>query len=472
VDYNSNTDKIASLESQLNALLDAETLLKVRSMKLFSCLNSEKPTPIFLSLARSSNAGTNLSCICKDDGSTYNTPESKTEGIVSYYENIYRKPTSDLTNYSGCIENFLGQDIVTHPIISNSRLTNDERILLDSPLTIDELDTSIEKCNMRSAPGIDGFSNAFIKKYWQFFRLPLLNYATECFRKKKLTANFRSASIKLIPKKGDNTILKNWRPISLLSNMYKIISRAINSRINKVVNRICSHAQKGFNSQRYTQECLINVIETIAHCNSEDVSGAVVAVDMAKAFDTLSHGFLREVFKFFNIGPVMIDWLALLGENRTACIVLDDGSYSRNFCLDRGRAQGDNISPNTFNFADQILIFKIELDPRINGIWKSFQIPPTISANENPIFMHESLGETCKNESLADDNTTLMILEDAGLAALRENLDNFGKISGLVCNLDKTVVMPIGRNTIAPTKLHGFKCEDKIKLLGIEVKLA
>jgi hypothetical protein len=100
---------------------------------------------------------------------------------------------------------------------------------------------------------------------------------------------------------------------------------------------------------------------------------------------------------------------------------------------------------------------------------KAFRSPPTISANGNPVFMHESLGETCKNESLADDNTTLMILEDTGLAALREDLDNFGKISGLVCNLDKTVVMPIGRNTVAPTKLHGFKCEDKIKLLGIEV---
>jgi hypothetical protein len=214
---------------------------------------------------------------------------------------------------------------------------------------------------------------------------------------------------------------------------------------------------------------LINVIETIAHCNSENINGAVVAVDMAKAFDTLSHGFLREVFKFCNIGPVMIDWLSLLGENRTACIILDDGTYSRNFRLDRGRAQGDNISPNTFNFADQILIFKIELDPMINGIWKNFQIPLSITANENPFFMHESLGETCKNESLADDNTTLMLLEDAGLAALRKNLDDFGKISGLLCNFDKTVVMPIGRKAVTPKNLFGFKCDTKIKLLGMEV---
>jgi hypothetical protein len=195
VDYITNSEAITRLEGQLNAIIDAETLLKVRSMKLFSCLNAEKPTPIFLSLARSSNAGTNLSCIRKDDGSPYSTPEAKTEGIVSYYENIYRKPLSDLTDYSDSIANFLGHDIVTHPIVSSSMLTDEERNLLDQPLTINELDLSMEKCNMRSAPGIDGFSNAFIKKYWHFFRSPLFNYATECFRKKQLTANFRSASI-------------------------------------------------------------------------------------------------------------------------------------------------------------------------------------------------------------------------------------------------------------------------------------
>jgi hypothetical protein len=70
-------------------------------------------------------------------------------------------------------------------------------------------------------------------------------------------------------------------------------------------------------------------------------------------------------------GPVMIDWLRLLDENRTACILLDNGTFSRNFKLDSGRAQGDNISPNTFNFADQILILIIELDPILTEFEKS-----------------------------------------------------------------------------------------------------
>jgi hypothetical protein len=229
-------------------------------------------------------------------------------------------------------------------MVSNSKLFDSERDNLEAPLTVDELDKSIDKCNIRSAPGIDGFSNMFIKKFWPYLGIPQHKYSLCCYDKGVLTPNFRSASVKLIPKKGEATQLKNWRPISLLSNFHKIISRAINNCINCINNQICSRAQKGFNNQRYTQECLINVIETIQHCHLNNVEGALVAVDMAKAFDTLSHGYLREVFNFFNLGPNIIKWLTLLGENRTVCILLDNGEYSRPFDLGRGRAKGDNIS--------------------------------------------------------------------------------------------------------------------------------
>jgi hypothetical protein len=137
--------------------------------------------------------------------------------------------------------------------------------------------------------------------------------------------------------------------------------------------------------------------------------------------------------------------------------------------LDRGRAQGDNISPNTFNFGEQILILKIELDPNSTGIWQSFQIPPYIASNSNPLFMHESRGETTKNESLADDNTTLLELTENNLFTLRESLEKFGDISGLRCNYDKTLVVPIGTNTVIPNNLHGFTVSNKIKLLGLEI---
>ena len=91
----------------------------------------------------------------------------------------------------------------------------------------------------------------------------------------------------------------------MLSNLYKVISRAINGRLQKIVNRVCSRAQKGFNNARYTQEVLINVWETIKRCKKLNINGVVMAIDMAKAFDTLSNSFLEKVFDFFNFGPNM-----------------------------------------------------------------------------------------------------------------------------------------------------------------------
>ncbi len=223
VNYEVNSFEICRLEEKLKQILDTETLLKVRSMKMFSCLNGERPTPLFLSLAKSSNKSSNLSAIRQDNGKSYDTQRDQVEGIVNFFENIYLKSVNESCDYTNCIEKFLGPTVMSSPIVKNSILTDPESVEIDGPPTIEELDLSIEKCNVRSAPGIDGLSNAFIKKYWHYFRIPLLKYANTCFEKKILTSNFRAAAIKLIPKKGDITNIKNWRPISLLSNMYKII---------------------------------------------------------------------------------------------------------------------------------------------------------------------------------------------------------------------------------------------------------
>jgi Reverse transcriptase (RNA-dependent DNA polymerase) len=370
--------------------------------------------------------------------------------------------------YNDCITRFLGPDIINHPVVQSSIVTADERENMDRPLTLEELDESLNNCNAKSAPGMDGFSNKLIKLCWKYLRLPLLNYANHCFLTGTLTQSFRTASIRLIPKKGDISKLKNWRPISLLSNMYKIISRAINARLSKNINRICSRAQKGYNDKRYVQEVLINVCETINYCQNNDIKGSVLAIDMAKAFDTLDHDFIDEVYKFFGLGENICRWLRLCGTGRAACIILDDNNISRIFELGCGRPQGDNISPTTFNFCVQILIFKLELSVSISRIPRNaLQI-----INPCPPFVAECNRETDTNESLADDNTVLSVVEKDSIVSIRVDLNDFYIISGLKCNYDKTMLMPTYDISQAERRMieeQGFLIVDKITLLGAEV---
>ena len=111
-----------------------------------------------------------------------------------------------------------------------------------------------------------------------------------------------TAQIKLIPKKGDCKKIGNWRPISLLGNFYKIVSRLINNRLKEISNQILRRAQKGFNKKRYIQESILNVMETMDFCKKNKIKGVLVTIDQAKAFDSVSHEFMLKVYNFFGFG--------------------------------------------------------------------------------------------------------------------------------------------------------------------------
>ncbi len=108
----------------------------------------------------------------------------------------------------------------------------------------------------------------------------------------------------------------------------KTISRAINNRLKKCVDIVYSRAQKGFTPFKYIQEVLINVIETIAYTNHHNIPAAMLSLDQAKAFDSVSHNYMSEVYRFFNFGAAFIRMLETYGNNRSANIIHDDGSIS------------------------------------------------------------------------------------------------------------------------------------------------
>jgi hypothetical protein len=61
------------------------------------------------------------------------------------------------------------------------------------------------------------------------------------------------------------------------------------------------------------------------------------------------------------------------------------------------------------------------------------------------------------------------MLEDASLARLRCILDEFGRISGLQCNYDKTVIVPVGNRNHNLVSLADFQVSSTVKLLGMEI---
>jgi hypothetical protein len=134
------------------------------------------------------------------------------------------------------------------------------------------------------------------------------------------------------------------------------------------MDKITNVAQKGFSSTKYCQEVLIGIVDSINYVNVSRSKGALLSLDIRKAFDSTSHDYLQSAYKFFNFGPNFIRWLNLVGTNRRACIILENEYYSEFFDLERGNAQGDTISPYIFNIGFQILLFKLNFDLQIDGL--------------------------------------------------------------------------------------------------------
>jgi hypothetical protein len=144
----------------------------------------------------------------------------------------------------------------------------------------------------------------------------------------------------------------------------------------------------------------------------------MICVDQAKAFDSVDHVFMEKTFEFFNFGEKFISWLRTIGTNRKACVILGNGETSNIFDLLKGTAQGDCPSPIIYNICAQVLIFKIELDPKIRKLPVFEQIQQNFRAEV--FFENESNFETSKNESFADDSTTLTFFDFEDLAALKK----------------------------------------------------
>ncbi len=196
--YTQNFDRICTLESILNDLSEKYISDRLSNFIKTDVLNSEKMTPHFLRLAETQN-NVDLTAIMDQKGTPFICDNDRNDFITQFYEDLYQVPDGARSNFTGCVEEFLG-DLINHPVIRGCMLSEEESTTLEAGLTIEELDEAVMKCNIKSAPGIDGISNNFIKKIWNYFRLPLHEYTTYstewCF-----DADFQNCSDKINPKK-------------------------------------------------------------------------------------------------------------------------------------------------------------------------------------------------------------------------------------------------------------------------------
>ena len=93
-------------------------------------------------------------------------------------------------------------------------------------------------------------------------------------------------------------MLKNWRPISLLSVVYKMASTCIANRVKRVLDKLIHNDQKGFIKGRFIGENVRQTYDLLYEAKKQNISGLLMLIDFEKAFDSVSWKFIKESLIF------------------------------------------------------------------------------------------------------------------------------------------------------------------------------
>lgn len=233
------------------------------------------------------------------------------------------------------------------------------------PINEHEIARHIKRLKSEKSPGPDKITNEALKLGASI----LVPYLTKLFNliveQEQIPKQWCSSYIILLYKKGNPLDINNYRPISLLSTIYKLFSSIILSRISPDIDKNQPIEQAGFRPH-YSTMNHIHVAEQIIEKYKEFNMPLYIAfVDYYKAFDSISHISIWKALRKNNINEKYINIIKNIYTKSVSKIKLE--RQGEEFEIGKGVRQGDPLSPKLF-IAVLENIFQ-SLEWKNNGIW-------------------------------------------------------------------------------------------------------
>ena len=173
-------------------------------------------------------------------------------------------------------------------------LQNGSYLIDDSPFTNAELDLVLSKLKRNKSPGADGVSVELFKWLNAQNRLIVLDAANCCLQNGYMQPEDLQAIVASIYKKGDSSLLSNYRPISLLNSCYKVVAALVKIRLDAGLDTWLMQTQYGFRKSKSTSQAIFVARRLQDISEKSRSSSTLILLDWEKAFDKVSHKKLIE----------------------------------------------------------------------------------------------------------------------------------------------------------------------------------
>ena len=196
--------------------------------------------------------------------------------------------------------------------------------------------------------------------------LPVLtNIINLSLKTASVPAAFKSAHIRPLLKKANlepNT-LKNYRPVSNLPFISKVLEKVVNSRIEDhlTLNNLHEEHQSAYRQSHSTESALLKVQTDILQSLDQNDVTVLVMLDLSAAFDTIDHTtLLHRLQDLYGITGKSLDWISsyLSDRQQTVCI---DGTKSRPVVMHFGVPQGSVLGPIFYTMYTKPVIPSVDI---------------------------------------------------------------------------------------------------------------
>ena len=216
-------------------------------------------------------------------------------------------------------------------------------------VTIKAVEKLLKNIDVSKATGIDQVPAKFIKDGAPIIAKHLTSIINLSIKHGVFPTKSKIAKLKPLFKKGEKTEAKNYRPISLLPIISKVIEKVIHDQVQEYLhrNKLLYVYQSGFRPNHSTDSCLSQLTNMILKGAEKKKHTGMILIDLQKAFDTLDHDILLQKMKCIGFSDTVVAWFRSYLSDRAFFVSLEN-TFSEVGSINCGVPQGSILGPLLF----------------------------------------------------------------------------------------------------------------------------